>query len=158
MEEFEKRYDGQVVEKEMQKYWEENHIYKFNYDKSKTLYSIDTPPPTVNGKLHMGHIFSYTQAEMIARYKRMCGFNVYYPFGFDDNGLPSERLVERENNIKASDIPRSVFCEKCIQQLKNMKMSLRIYGSLWDFHAIGIYVILQLVIVHKKLPKSYLLI
>ncbi len=138
MEEFEKRYDGQVVEKEIQKYWKENHIYKFNYDKSKTLYSIDTPPPTVNGKLHMGHIFSYTQAEMIARYKRMCGFNVYYPFGFDDNGLPSERLVERENNIKASDIPRSVFCEKCIEttqkyenEFKNLWTSMG-FSCDWD--------------------------
>ncbi|MCL2023432.1 MAG: valine--tRNA ligase [Oscillospiraceae bacterium] len=115
MTEFEKRYDGLTVEKQMQKYWEENKIYDFVPDKSRPLYSIDTPPPTVSGSLHIGHIFSYTQAEMIARYRRMCGYNVFYPFGFDDNGLPSERLVERETGIKACDIPRSEFCGKCIE-------------------------------------------
>lgn len=114
MEEFEKHYDGKIIEKEMQEFWEENKIYKFVRDKSKPLFSIDTPPPTVNGKLHIGHIFSYTQAEIAVRYKRMTGYNLYYPFGFDDNGLPSERLVERENNVRASEVPRSEFCEKCI--------------------------------------------
>ncbi|MCL2080018.1 MAG: valine--tRNA ligase [Oscillospiraceae bacterium] len=115
MEEFEKRYDGLTVEKEMQKYWDDNKIYDYAPDKSRPFYSIDTPPPTVSGSLHIGHIFSYTQAEMIARYRRMRGYNVFYPFGFDDNGLPSERLVERETGIKACDISRSEFCDKCIE-------------------------------------------
>lgn len=114
MQEFEKRYDGSVVEPQMRKYWEDNAIYKYIPDKSKPMFSIDTPPPTVNGTLHIGHIFSYTQAEIIARYKRMQGFNVFYPFGFDDNGLPSERLVERENKIKARDVSRQDFCKMCI--------------------------------------------
>ena len=138
MQEFEKHYNGSLIEKEMQKYWADNEIYKFKRDNSKKLFSIDTPPPTVNGKLHIGHIFSYTQAEMVARYKRMQGFNVYYPFGFDDNGLPSERLVERENNIKAGDVPRSLFCEKCIettqkyeQEFKSMWQSLG-FSCDWD--------------------------
>lgn len=136
--EFEKRYDGSTIEKEMQKYWEENNVYKFKRDKSKKLFSIDTPPPTVNGKLHIGHIFSYTQAEMVARYRRMQGYNVYYPFGFDDNGLPSERLVERENNIKAGEMPRSAFCEKCIQTTQKYEQEFkRLWQSLgfscdWD--------------------------
>jgi valyl-tRNA synthetase len=111
---FEKRYDAQTIEKQMQEYWEANHIYDFVYDRSRPLYSIDTPPPTVNGALHIGHIFSYTQAEMIARYRRMQGFNVFYPFGFDDNGLPSERLVEKETGVKAKELARSEFCDKCI--------------------------------------------
>lgn len=115
MQEFEKRYDGLAVEKQMQKYWAENHVYEFDAKRSGPIYSIDTPPPTVSGSLHIGHIFSYTQAEMIARYRRMRGFNVYYPFGFDDNGLPSERLVEKEFGIKAKDLPRSEFCAKCIE-------------------------------------------
>ena len=71
MEEFEKRYDGLTVEKEMQLFWEKNEVYKFDADSPRPVYSIDTPPPTVNGSLHVGHIFSYTQAEMIARYRRM---------------------------------------------------------------------------------------
>lgn len=113
--EFEKRYDGIAIEPQMQKYWEDNHVYDFVLDESREVYSIDTPPPTVNGSLHIGHIFSYTQAEMIARYRRMKGYNVFYPFGFDDNGLPSERLVEKEANIKACDVPRSEFCNKCVE-------------------------------------------
>ncbi len=129
IQEFEKHYNGALVEKDMQKYWTDNEIYKFRRDGSKKLFSIDTPPPTVNGKLHIGHIFSYTQAEMVARYKRMQGFNVYYPFGFDDNGLPSERLVERENNIKAADVARSVFCEKCVETTQKYEQEFK---SLWQ--------------------------
>jgi len=115
MAEFEKHYDGLAAEKEMQKYWADNNVYAFVYDEKKPLYSIDTPPPTISGSLHIGHIVSYTQAEIIARYRRMTGHNVFYPFGFDDNGLPSERLVERETGIKARDVPRSEFCEKCVE-------------------------------------------
>ena len=128
MEEFEKRYDGLTVEREMQEYWEKNNVYDFIPDKSRPVYSIDTPPPTVNGSLHIGHIFSYTQAEMIARYRRMRGYNVFYPFGFDDNGLPSERLVEKESGVKAKDLPRSVFCEKCIETTQKYENEFK---SLW---------------------------
>jgi len=79
-----KKYDFRHVEKEMQKFWQENGIYKFDPESRDELYSIDTPPPTVSGSLHIGHIFSYTQAEMIARFRRMQGYNVFYPFGFDE--------------------------------------------------------------------------
>lgn len=117
MQELEKRYDGQKAEKEMQQFWEEEKIYAFHPDSDPKhpLYSIDTPPPTVSGSLHIGHIFSYTQAEMIARYRRMRGYNVFYPFGFDDNGLPSERLVEKENHIRAMDLPRGQFRKLCVE-------------------------------------------
>lgn len=111
----ENKYNGLAVEKQMQEYWAQNKVYEFSPDCDKPIYSIDTPPPTVSGSLHIGHIFSYTQAEMIARYKRFKGFNVFYPFGFDDNGLPSERLVEKELGIKARDLPRSEFNEKCVE-------------------------------------------
>lgn len=127
MQEFEKRYDGLAIEKDIQKYWADNQLYKFDSTEKGPIYSIDTPPPTVNGSLHIGHIFSYTQAEMIARYRRMQGFNVFYPFGFDDNGLPSERLVERESGVKAKDLPRSEFCAKCVettQKYENEFMTL----------------------------------
>ncbi|NCA92837.1 valine--tRNA ligase, partial [bacterium] len=97
----------------MREFWEKEDIYKFDKNKKGEIYSIDTPPPTVSGRLHIGHIFSYTQAEMIARYRRMRGYNVFYPFGFDDNGLPTERLVERNEGITAKDLPRSVFIKKC---------------------------------------------
>ena len=92
----ENKYDFKSAEKRWQEYWQANGTYKFDKDSKKPIYSIDTPPPTVNGKIHIGHIFSYSQAEFIARYKRMMGHNVFYPFGFDDNGLPTELLVEKE--------------------------------------------------------------
>jgi valyl-tRNA synthetase len=128
MEEFEKRYDGLTIEKEMQSFWDENGVYKFDSNSPKPVYSIDTPPPTVNGSLHIGHIFSYTQAEMVARYRRMRGYNVFYPFGFDDNGLPSERLVERESGVKAKELPRSEFCKKCVDTTQKYEAEFK---ELW---------------------------
>ncbi len=110
-----KKYNFQETEKELKQFWEEHEIYK--YRKGEKIFSIDTPPPTVSGKLHIGHVFSYTQAEMIARFKRMQGYHVFYPFGFDDNGLPTERLVEREEGICAKMLPRSEFQAKCIRTI-----------------------------------------
>ena len=109
-----KKYNTQEKEEKWMNYWEENNIYEFKPDK-REIYSIDTPPPTVNGKIHIGHIFSYSQAEMIARYKRLRNFNVFYPFGFDDNGLPSERLVEKEQGKKAHEIGREEFNKLCFE-------------------------------------------
>ncbi|GIP32812.1 valine--tRNA ligase [Paenibacillus sp. J2TS4] len=109
----EKRYNFAQIEKQMQEFWEKEQIYRFDPDVQGEIYSIDTPPPTVSGNLHVGHLFSYTQAEMIARFRRMQGYNVFYPFGFDDNGLPTERLVERDEGIRAKDLSRSEFINKC---------------------------------------------
>ena len=109
----EKLYDFTQIEKQMQEFWEREQLYRFNKNASGEIYSIDTPPPTVSGSLHIGHLFSYTQAEIIARFRRMQGYNVFYPFGFDDNGLPTERLVEREEQIRANTLPRSEFTAKC---------------------------------------------
>ncbi len=120
-----KHYSFETVEKQMQQFWEDEQIYRFDGDKKGPLYSIDTPPPTVSGHLHIGHVFSYTQAEMIARFRRMQGYNVFYPFGFDDNGLPTERLVERDEGIIAKDLPRSAFTEKCIATTQRYEKDFR---------------------------------
>ena len=66
----------------------------------KAVYSIDTPPPTVSGHLHVGHVFSYTHTDIIARFKRMNGFDVFYPMGWDDNGLPTERRVQNYYGVR----------------------------------------------------------
>ncbi len=124
----EKNYQHEIVERNMQEFWEKNKIYKFERVEGKEVYSIDTPPPTVSGSLHIGHIFSYTQAEMIARFKRMQGYNVFYPFGFDDNGLPTERLVEKEEGIIAKNLPRSEFIEKCVSTTDKYEMEFK---ELW---------------------------
>ena len=110
----EKKYNAQEKETKWLNYWNENKIYEFIPD-GREVFSIDTPPPTVNGKIHIGHIFSYSQTEMIARYKRLRGFNIFYPFGFDDNGLPSERLVEKEQGKKAHEIGREEFSKLCYE-------------------------------------------
>ncbi|RYJ06276.1 MAG: valine--tRNA ligase, partial [Actinomycetales bacterium] len=75
--------------------WEEQGTYRFDRSKDRAdVYSIDTPPPTVSGSLHVGHVFSYTHTDLVARYQRMRGKEVFYPMGWDDNGLPTERRVQ----------------------------------------------------------------
>ena len=81
--------------------WEESGVYRFNRAVTREqIYSIDTPPPTVSGSLHVGHVFSYTHTDVVARYKRMTGFEVYYPMGWDDNGLPTERRVQNYFGVR----------------------------------------------------------
>ncbi len=101
-----KRYDPREAEPRWQRRWDELGIYRFDHAPDRPVYSIDTPPPTVSGAIHIGHVFSYVQAEVVARFWRMRGMNVYYPFGFDDNGLPSERLVEKEKGVTAAQVGR----------------------------------------------------
>ncbi len=123
------KYDFQKTEQELEQMWAEQGIYKYRHGKRGPIFSIDTPPPTVSGKLHIGHVFSYTQAEMIARFKRMQGYDVFYPFGFDDNGLPTERLVEKDEKIRAHMLPRSVFREKCLETVERYEEEFR---RLWQ--------------------------
>jgi len=81
--------------------WEREGTYRF--DRSKTrdqIYSIDTPPPTVSGSLHIGHVFSFTHTDLIARFQRMRGKEVFYPMGWDDNGLPTERRVQNYFGVR----------------------------------------------------------
>jgi valyl-tRNA synthetase len=81
--------------------WEEQGTYRFDRTRSRAeVFSIDTPPPTVSGSLHVGHVFSYTHTDCIARYKRMRGFEVFYPMGWDDNGLPTERRVQNYFGVR----------------------------------------------------------
>ncbi|MCY3961240.1 MAG: valine--tRNA ligase [bacterium] len=81
--------------------WEANGTYRFDRTATRDqVYSIDTPPPTVSGSLHVGHIFSYTHTDTLARYRRMQGKQVYYPMGWDDNGLPTERRVQNYFGVR----------------------------------------------------------
>ena len=81
--------------------WEQAAVYCFNPDAPKeNIYSIDTPPPTASGSLHVGHVFSYTHTDVVARFQRMCGRDVFYPMGWDDNGLPTERRVQNYYGVR----------------------------------------------------------
>ena len=81
--------------------WDKEKIYRFNRDAAReSVYSIDTPPPTVSGTLHIGHVFSYTHPDVVARFWRMRGKDVFYPMGWDDNGLPTERRVENFYGVR----------------------------------------------------------
>ena len=81
--------------------WREEGTYAYQEDTTREqVYSIDTPPPTASGSLHVGHVFSYTQTDVMARYKRMQGMNVFYPMGWDDNGLPTERRVQNYFGVR----------------------------------------------------------
>ena len=83
------------LESKWAKVWQESQIYKFDrkYNRDE-IFSVDTPPPTVSGSLHLGHVFSYTHTDTIVRYQRMAGKHPFYPMGWDDNGLPTERRVQ----------------------------------------------------------------
>jgi valyl-tRNA synthetase len=124
----EKQYNHQESEQLAQRTWEQEQTYKAANNPGP-LYSIDTPPPTVSGSLHIGHIFSYTQTDIIARYKRMNGFSVFYPFGFDDNGLPTERYVEQKLNIQSHSMSRSEFIKLCLQETKGIEEQFK---HLWQ--------------------------
>ena len=81
--------------------WEDEGVYRFDRSATReTVYSIDTPPPTVSGSLHIGHVFSYTHTDLLARFWRMRGRDVFYPMGWDDNGLPTERRVENYFGVR----------------------------------------------------------
>ncbi len=111
-----KVYNHTLSEKEARELWAHEKVYDFHVDPDKKVFSIDTPPPTVSGSLHIGHVYSYTHQDLIARFKRIRGFNVFYPQGFDDNGLATERFVEKKNGVKAHLMKRSEFIELCLKE------------------------------------------
>ena len=126
MTELPKNYSYQESEKKWQKYWQDEGIYKWDSSEAReNTFVVDTPPPTVSGTLHMGHIFSYTQADFIVRFQRMKGKNIFYPMGFDDNGLPTERLVEKQKKIKAVQTDRQEFISICKEVVNSEEEKFR---------------------------------
>jgi|TARA_B100001971_G_scaffold39428_1_gene34485 valyl-tRNA synthetase len=114
-----KNYNPKESEKKWQTFWEKEGIYSFDSkDIKREIYSIDTPPPTVSGRMHMGHAFGNSQQDFIARFKRMQGFNVLQPFGTDDNGLPTQLLIEKTKKVRAANMDRKEFRELCLKTLE----------------------------------------
>lgn len=124
-----KRYDAKSSEAQLRQSWQENGIYHFDPAATAPVYAVDTPPPTVSGHLHIGHVYSYSHADFIVRYRRMQGDQVYYPMGFDDNGLPTERLVEKRLGRRAVDVGRAAFIAACLQLSEALEQE---YRTLWQ--------------------------
>lgn len=109
-------FDPTAYEAKWREAWDKSGVYKWDPSIAREdTFVIDTPPPTVSGDLHMGHMYSFTQTDVMARFIRMSGKNVFYPIGYDDNGLPTERLVEKKRNIRAADLPREEFGKICLE-------------------------------------------
>lgn len=115
-----KSYDVAAEEKKWKEHWRTTKLYSF-VKKDIPGYVIDTPPPTLSGNMHIGHAFSYAQQDFIARYRRMKGENVCYPFGTDDNGLPTERLVEKTKNVRSTMMDRQEFIALCNTTVGELK-------------------------------------
>ena len=134
--ELDKDYDIAQVERECQELWEREGIYRWDPDGEGEVFSVDTPPPYVSAAhLHVGHAMSYAQAEFIVRFKRMQGHRVYYPMGFDDNGLPTERYVETTYDIKPGTMHRGDFIKLCLEETRK---GAQVYKELWQ--ALGLSV------------------
>jgi valyl-tRNA synthetase len=122
-----KKYDHIQAEQEAQQLWQQEKTYKAENNPGAS-YTIDTPPPTASGTLHIGHVFSYTQTDIIARYKRMNGFSVVYPFGVDGNGRATEKYVEKKREIRKHTMPRSEFIRICLEETELMSQAFK---DLW---------------------------
>ena len=108
-------YDPTAVEPNWQQRWVDDETYAYPAESTdpNTTFAIDTPPPTVSGNLHWGHVYGTILQDIVARFERMRGNDVFYPFGYDDNGIASERLTESELDIRHQEFDRDEFQEKC---------------------------------------------
>jgi valyl-tRNA synthetase len=110
-------FDHHAIEAQVRALWDRHDIYRYDRGGSGPVFSVDTPPPYVSAShLHVGHAMSYSQADFIVRYRRMRGDRVFYPIGFDDNGLPTERYVEQAHGVTARDLPRAEFVALCLAE------------------------------------------
>ena len=122
-----KTHDLRKSEKKWQKFWERERIFRFDPRSKKPVFSIDTPPPYASaGHLHIGHALHYTQFEIIARFRRMSGFNVYFPPCFDNNGLPTEKYVEEKFRIDKNTTTKHEFRKLCLKESRKIE---RIYSD-----------------------------
>ncbi len=96
-----KRDDLREIEERWRAFWLDSGVYRYDPSRGREeTFVVDTPPPTVSGSLHIGSVYSYTHTDLMVRYKRMRGFNIFYPMGWDDNGLPTERRVQNVFNVR----------------------------------------------------------
>src|ERR1035438_515274 len=124
-----KEIDTSEVEAFCSRLWDDSGIYKYAPTRPGEVFSVDTPPPYVSAShLHVGHAMSYSQPDFIVRFRRMLGERVFYPIGFDDNGLPTERYVEQAYGVRAVDMPRAEFVALCLAETQRTAGR---YEDLW---------------------------
>ncbi len=136
MENLPKRPNFKEIENRWRDFWKKEKIYKFNINSKKKIFSIDVPPITPSGKMHIGHVMSYTHFEYIARYKRMQGFEVFFPACFDDNGLPTEKYVEETKKVSKATVERNKFREMCFNSATELEKEyskiFEVLGFSWN--------------------------
>jgi len=104
-----KHFESQEAEKRWNEVWQASGIYHYDPSRGRQeTFVVDTPPPTVSGSLHVGHVFSYTHTDVITRYQRMRQKNIFYPMGWDDNGLPTERRVQNYFHVRCEPTEKYV--------------------------------------------------
>ena len=133
-----KDYEPLKVEPKWQRKWEELGIYRFDRtNRERPTYVIDTPPPYPSGEFHIGTALNWTYFDIVARYKRMRGFNVFFPQGWDCHGLPTEVQVEKRYGIRKGDLPASKFRELCIkltdENIAHMRKEMDMLGFSIDW-------------------------
>jgi len=133
-----KDYEPLKVEPKWQRRWEELGIYRFDRrDRKKPTYVIDTPPPYPSGEFHIGTALNWTYFDIVARYKRMRGFNVLFPQGWDCHGLPTEVQVEKRYGIRKGDLPPEKFRELCVkltdENIRHMREEMTSLGFSIDW-------------------------
>lgn len=134
--ELDKEFDLATLEAECRTLWEDTGIYRYDPKQAGEVFAVDTPPPYVSAShLHIGHAMSYTQAEIIVRYYRMRGRKIFYPMGFDDNGLPTERHVEKLHGVNKKKTTRAEFRALCLEETRQ---GAKAYEELW--RALGLSV------------------
>ena len=136
-EEIPKDYDFKR-EKFWEKKWEDEDIYKYIGDGSRPRYIIDTPPPYPTGLIHLGHVLNWVYIDMNARYRRLKGYDVLFPQGWDCHGLPTEVKVEETHGIKKNDVSRAKFREYCVdlttKNIASMKSQMKSMGFSQDWN------------------------
>ncbi|MBL8220320.1 MAG: valine--tRNA ligase [Bryobacterales bacterium] len=152
-----KHFDSKLAEDSWDAKWDQAAVYRYDPSRSREdTFVIDTPPPTVSGSLHVGHVFSYTHTDLMARFQRMRGRNIFYPMGWDDNGLPTERRVQNYFNVRCDptlhyvpnfdpasaakekhpvSISRANFIELCLRLTSEDE---KVFKALWRRIGLGV--------------------
>jgi len=128
--------DIHAIEKKWQDWWEREEIYRFDPKSERPVFSIDNPPRYASGRLHAGHAVHYTHIDFVARYKRMRGYNVFFPLCFDVNGMPIEVNVEKKYGIRMREHDRHKFIKLCEdfaeENIEEMKRQFKVLGESMD--------------------------